>query len=551
MTADCSEVHGLDSGVPSRRGSTASLVLGVWLLLVPLPVVGCRHVSDLPASTGTRQEPSALAKAPAPHTLEEALATLAAHASPELLALVQERTEDAAMAELHLGFGTWLRNEWGLWKRGPLYDDLARRGLHDPEDMSSVILTSFWRQQHGHPIDVEGQLEQHERYYETQRALVARDTERRQRTAWAVRAMTEQTRFATVNAPRLRLGKRTGPGLRVTSLATYRAGILLGVEVWDSDGDRERIEPFHLDARDMTLRPVRISELGRIHSFTVVKGTCWVVGLDGARPVLVEVDARDRTARRLPREHELPRLSTYGDALLLIYEDAMYQLTSEGWSAIPIPGAIPREATAISSHGQRIYYMERDAVDGENRLRWVESTGRGLSSDVPAELSRQMGELTPSAWTGARSYAVAPTGHLWLIAGYSFGGRSLLERDANGYYRAHVVAPLVDATSDAPTLSALTFDGSGMLVAAGPDGVYRLHGGALTTLVSIENTVQHVTEGRDVLHWEWQPEHLVAVGEGKYVVAGAEGGIYVVTLSSGDRASIRAVDDRIGRPLRM
>lgn len=549
-TADCSEVRVSKSDVTIRRDAMALLVLGGALLLVAFPTVSCRHVS-VPPTTVRTQGPSALAKAPVPHTLEEALATLAAHGSPDLLTLVQEKAEDAAIAELHLGFGTWLRNDWGLWEKGPLYDDLARRGLVDPEDMSSVVLRSFWRQQRGHPIDLEGQLTQYERWYQSQRKWAARETDRQRRMVAAVRAMTAETHIVRGNTPRLRLGKRATSGLIVTWLAVYGAGTLLGVEVWDSDSDRARIEPFLLPARKTKLRRVRLPELERIHSCAVADGTFWAVGLKGTQPVLVQVGGARRTPWRLPRAAEMPRLGTYGGALLLIYDDAMYQLTTVGWSVVLTQGQVPRGITATSSHGQHVYFLQQDAVDGEGRLSWFEMAGPGRWGGVSDELSRQMGELTPSPWKTAWSYAVAPTGHLWIVAGHSFGDQSLLERDARGLYRAHVVSPLIDAASHAPTLSALSFDDTGVLVAAGPHGVYRLHLGTLTPVVSFENIEQLVTDGDDLLHWEWQPQHFVAIGEGRYVIAGAQGGVYVVTLLPDNRASLRAVDDRLGAPLTM
>lgn len=67
----------------------------------------------------------------------------------------------------HHGLGRWIRNNWGLWKQeGPLYDWLVQLGLHHADDMSCVLLKSFWRHLHDKPLDIEGQVKYYQDYWE-------------------------------------------------------------------------------------------------------------------------------------------------------------------------------------------------------------------------------------------------------------------------------------------------------------------------------------------------------------------------------------------------
>jgi hypothetical protein len=72
---------------------------------------------------------------------------------------------EADMIEYHHGLGTWIRNSWGLWSQGPLYWHFQLMGLEHPDDMSGVILTSFWRHLHDRPLDVEGQVRKYQLYW--------------------------------------------------------------------------------------------------------------------------------------------------------------------------------------------------------------------------------------------------------------------------------------------------------------------------------------------------------------------------------------------------
>ena len=66
----------------------------------------------------------------------------------------------------HHGLGTWIRNNWGLWGGGPLRDDLQGLGLSHPDDMSGVILETYWLQSHQCPIQVPLQVAYYRAYWD-------------------------------------------------------------------------------------------------------------------------------------------------------------------------------------------------------------------------------------------------------------------------------------------------------------------------------------------------------------------------------------------------
>lgn len=80
--------------------------------------------------------------------------------------LLDAPTEKGAVALAHHGLGTWMRNEWGLWSgEGPLHDYFAELGLWHAEDMSGVILASYWRYHHGLPLEVDRQVVDYLEYW--------------------------------------------------------------------------------------------------------------------------------------------------------------------------------------------------------------------------------------------------------------------------------------------------------------------------------------------------------------------------------------------------
>jgi hypothetical protein len=52
----------------------------------------------------------------------------------------------------------YLRNNWGLWGSSKLKESLKRMGMVHPDDMTSVILTSYQRKLKGEDIRLDEQL---------------------------------------------------------------------------------------------------------------------------------------------------------------------------------------------------------------------------------------------------------------------------------------------------------------------------------------------------------------------------------------------------------
>lgn len=76
--------------------------------------------------------------------------------------------EDVSTGRLHFGFGTWIRNNWGLWGNSKLNNYFIEKGVGHPDDMSGIILTSYYRYLNNIPIDLDGQINKNKEFYKSQ-----------------------------------------------------------------------------------------------------------------------------------------------------------------------------------------------------------------------------------------------------------------------------------------------------------------------------------------------------------------------------------------------
>jgi hypothetical protein len=99
----------------------------------------------------------------APKSYETALDCLDAHLTQEIKTGLNE-TDGVAIA--HFGLGMWIRNNWGLWKDGPLAADMRRLGFTHPDDMSATILEGLVARMKGEPYDLAAEAQDYRAYWE-------------------------------------------------------------------------------------------------------------------------------------------------------------------------------------------------------------------------------------------------------------------------------------------------------------------------------------------------------------------------------------------------
>ena len=97
-----------------------------------------------------------------PKDLEDCFVELNRLLSKDLIETMRTGAEED-MIYYHHGLGTWIRNNWGLWKGSRLSRWFNEKGIHRPDDMSGIIFDSFWRHLNAQPIHLEQQIKTYER----------------------------------------------------------------------------------------------------------------------------------------------------------------------------------------------------------------------------------------------------------------------------------------------------------------------------------------------------------------------------------------------------
>jgi hypothetical protein len=118
-----------------------------------------------------------------PDDLNEALTYLDCKWTEKDKEEFRNQPEEQAVTSMHFGTGLSIRNGWDLWKgKNYLVQYFYTIGIFHPDDMSSIILTSFHRQLNKKDIDLDGQVKHYKDYwYKSKNEQLAKDKEQKKK----------------------------------------------------------------------------------------------------------------------------------------------------------------------------------------------------------------------------------------------------------------------------------------------------------------------------------------------------------------------------------
>ncbi len=207
-------------------------------------------------------DPGAASKVYVPKDLDDAFAELKKMLPPALLEEMGRRTEEE-MILYHHGLGTWLRNNWGLWAGSRLARYFNGRGVEHPDDMSGIILTSFWRHIHSRPVELDAQVERYKAYW--------RGMEEKEEAVTPVSETALGRRLTTYDGQTVRLSDYLGR--KVVVLAWWY------MLCKPSDGDCRLLKQLVRLKREYGPRGVEVIGMPGVHPFDPAKEAARVKGI--------------------------------------------------------------------------------------------------------------------------------------------------------------------------------------------------------------------------------------------------------------------------------
>ncbi|WOK09205.1 DUF6794 domain-containing protein [Imperialibacter roseus] len=91
-----------------------------------------------------------------PVDLEDCWRALNYDWSEDAKSWVTKQTQQDFTVGQHFGAGLWMRNNWGLWAGSRLARYFKQKGIVHPDNMSRIILSTYYQHLKGEEVDIEG-----------------------------------------------------------------------------------------------------------------------------------------------------------------------------------------------------------------------------------------------------------------------------------------------------------------------------------------------------------------------------------------------------------
>lgn len=138
----------------------ANLVMRIFLLLILLSFNSTFIVGQT-----IDQEKDSLDGIYIPTDLEDAFKQIDSFWSDSTKQMVANWSEDEFSAKAHMGFGLWMRNNWGLWRGSRLSKYFNDKGIYHPDDMSGILLDSYHRYLNNKDLELDKQIKSYINYW--------------------------------------------------------------------------------------------------------------------------------------------------------------------------------------------------------------------------------------------------------------------------------------------------------------------------------------------------------------------------------------------------
>jgi hypothetical protein len=106
-----------------------------------------------------------------PNTLSEAFVALDRQLTSQQQDAFKNTSEHEAVVTAHMSLGLYIRNAWFRSGQSKLPGQLYALGARSLDDMSSIVLTSYWRHLNGKPLKVEEQCACYARWWREEQRL--------------------------------------------------------------------------------------------------------------------------------------------------------------------------------------------------------------------------------------------------------------------------------------------------------------------------------------------------------------------------------------------
>lgn len=481
------------------------------------------------------------------------------------------RTSKEESVMYHHGFGTGLRNGWGLWGGSRLAQWFNEKGIFHPDDMSGIILDAWFCRLRGKPFDLEGKVRGYKEYWEKSQDLWKQGEQQAEAARKRIPGLMMGLEIPAAPAEWASLPIRKAmAGPRVRSMSPYREGMVITERktIWakGQGKDYSYTAPLFFEPKTRSLSPIRCPEFDRIENAVVIGDLLYLEGIKDRKHLILVIGPKTRTAIPLPSGKGWIRLGIHKDRLIAVFSKSVWEWDGKTWNSMGQPEEeLPWCGMPPVVHGDYLYLRDEGQGEDNKSLHWIKLPCQGKLTAFHED-SGLVGPHGPR-WEYVWNWTFTPEGSQWITTGDSISPRSLVRREVDGKYGIALIHGETTFSGDLlggkGGVDRMDFEGicqskDGALFLAGNKGIYRFEGKRLTPIVGLKRTGQWVfNDGKPTDpdpkdqrgNWHLDPSHVYPVGPHAFLLGSDWWGVYLVERKPEGTWEAICLDEPLSAPI--
>lgn len=448
-----------------------------------------------------------------------------------------EKEDDMIM--YHFSIGRTIRNSFGLINgKSELYQYFYDLGLRHPDDMSSVILSTFWCKRHGKEYNLTNEIDYYIKYWENVELEKEKENERYANSIKFIEKNQVSLKYlsntvSTINIPE----QTTNILLRARYLSKYNDSVYVLVRQEIKKVNRNSIYgtlPYLIDLKTNTMEKVEVSSLDTIQSSILINDTLWFYGEKNQKKVLVFLRNGIEGSVSLPINEDYPILGICSNNLILVYSKNVYKLSEFNTWILLFSSEEDMVRSGIPPQVYNDVLYLRDEGYGENNKKlWIIDLSKSIIENF-SEKTGLVGSLGPR-WENNFSYSISQNGLVYVSAGEGYAKKSLLCLSNLNKIAILVYNNEINQKESNSSELIPEFDISSVHVSdyytllVGKNGLFKLSEDILYPIVFFTDYEQKIpiNNGKNVHNWGWHPSNILELDNNNdYIISGEFGGIF-------------------------
>jgi hypothetical protein len=456
------------------------------------------------------------------------------------------------LSELHFTLGLFIRNNWIHGNRNPeLINYFQTKDLYHPDDISSVIIKSYWHYLNNKEFNLNTEIEFYQEYWEKAIELEKKDIENRTNAETKFNSAFKDIIYNNIEVPKFVIpNRKTDNGVFSNEFIRFQNGYIINSLTTSPEGGGEigiSYKYYYIDLETNNLKELLFNDFDTVESLTTIDSILFVTGKSNNKIRIIKyVDGNKTNINTTIKNSEInefsneswTKLGVFENKLFAFQKNGLYYFNDTNWQIkkkfdlTDLDLIIPTENFKLCNN--QVYFLQEVLQSRDCELYILDLNTNLLEEfwDKNEIINDYKKEINNYTFYNDTLYVSAQQMDENILLSYYNNDLTLYILDNRlKLYKSgsYLIKP------------GTIIENSERKIIIARNGMYELTNSIINPLAYFENTEQKFIHDGYNFQFNFEPRSCVFISKNKYLIGGMFDGLYLVDL---DSKAITCLDDK-------